>query len=57
MIISILTVEALSEGTVFKRAFFLVPDLMDTWFVYTKVKKKIIEEKKKERAKGSILKT
>lgn len=49
MIISILTVEALSEGTVFKRAFFLVPDLMDTWFVYTKVKKKKLLRKKKRK--------
>lgn len=39
MVMAILAVEAQSEGTVFKRACFLMPGLMDTWFVYTKVKK------------------
>lgn len=37
--ISILAVDAQPEWTVFKNACFLVPDLMDTWFVCTKVEK------------------
>lgn len=53
MKMSILAVEGQSEWTIFKRACFLVPDLMDTWFVCTKVEKqnKLLKEKKREGTK------